>query len=74
MIDVLFDMKLRCAIAGGQISNELIEHYHVQGLEDVRVIRDRQTSMYTFDKIFRNHGTNFLQKYRDKLVSFGSIA
>lgn len=44
-------MKLRCAIAGGQISNELVEYYHVQGLEDVRVIRDRQTSGYTFDKI-----------------------
>lgn len=54
MIDVLFDMKLRCAIAGGQISNELIEHYHVQGLEDVRVIRDRQTSGYIFERIFYN--------------------
>ena len=27
-----------------QISAELEEHYHVQGLEDIRVIRDRQTS------------------------------
>jgi hypothetical protein len=27
-----------------QISNELVDYYHVQGLEDVRVIRDRQTS------------------------------
>ncbi|EED13698.1 G-patch domain protein, putative [Talaromyces stipitatus ATCC 10500] len=27
------------------ISNELLEYYHVQGLEDVRVIRDRQTKI-----------------------------
>jgi hypothetical protein len=28
-----------------QISTELKQHYRVEGLEDVRVIRDRQTSM-----------------------------
>lgn len=28
-----------------QISKELKEFYHIEGLEDVRVIRDRQTSM-----------------------------
>ncbi|KAH8690574.1 hypothetical protein BGW36DRAFT_400999 [Talaromyces proteolyticus] len=27
------------------ISNELLDYYHVQGLEDVRVIRDRQTKL-----------------------------
>lgn len=29
---------------GLQITNELKEFYHVEGLDDVRVIRDRQTS------------------------------
>ena len=29
-----------------QISMELKHHYRVEGLEDVRVIRDRQTSKY----------------------------
>lgn len=29
-----------------QISNELKDHYHVEGLDDIRVIRDRQTSKY----------------------------
>jgi hypothetical protein len=26
------------------ISSELLEYYHLEGLEDVRVIRDRQTN------------------------------
>lgn len=63
-------MKLRCAIAGGQISNELIEYYHVQGLEDVRVIRDRQTSVLT--PIMSDPVLTPQQKYRDKSVSFAS--
>lgn len=29
-----------------QISAELSSAYHVDGLEDIRVIRDRQTSMW----------------------------
>ena len=37
-----------------QITSELEQYYHVEGLEDVRVIRDRQTSQsqasYTFFK------------------------
>ncbi|GAM43999.1 hypothetical protein TCE0_060f19267 [Talaromyces pinophilus] len=44
-VEKLLWKDYRCVIAGGQISNELIEHYHVQGLEDVRVIRDRQTKI-----------------------------
>lgn len=30
----------------GQVSNELDEYFHVEGLEEVRVIRDRQTSKW----------------------------
>ena len=32
-----------------QISSELNEFYQVEGLEEVRVIRDRQTSKLTTD-------------------------
>lgn len=39
-------------LMSGQISNELVEYYHVQGLEDVRVIRDRQTSTYMLVHIY----------------------
>lgn len=30
-----------------QISNQLRDHYHIEGLEDVRVIRDRHTSKFS---------------------------
>ncbi|OXV09604.1 hypothetical protein Egran_02633 [Elaphomyces granulatus] len=30
-----------------RISSELLEYYHLEGLEDVRVIRDRQTSRFS---------------------------
>ncbi|KAL3470981.1 hypothetical protein BJX99DRAFT_35294 [Aspergillus californicus] len=38
-------MMLRLCRRGEQISNELKEFYHIEGLEEVRVIRDRQTKM-----------------------------
>jgi hypothetical protein len=52
---VLDGKKLRCAchrVCSGrrveQISNELKDFYYVEGLEEVRVIRDRQTSTIIF--------------------------
>ena len=41
------EISCRRACSGrwvGQISNELAQYYQVEGLEEVRVIRDRQTS------------------------------
>lgn len=42
----------------GQISTELLDYYHVQGLEDVRVIRDKQTKLSRQIGFLRFHSLN----------------
>lgn len=45
MTEPVFGFWLRCGIFQiSQISKELKQYYHVEKLDDVRVIRDRQTS------------------------------
>lgn len=59
-----------------QISNELVQYYHIEGLEEVRVIRDRQTSMLgallKFMLFYKS--TNDLQRNRDNWDFFDSEA
>ncbi|KAF3397198.1 hypothetical protein DPV78_008203 [Talaromyces pinophilus] len=57
------------------ISNELIEHYHVQGLEDVRVIRDRQTKISRQIGFLRFHSLNdsraFIEQNTQHIFLYG---
>lgn len=50
---------------GLQITNELKEFYHVEGLDDVRVIRDRQTSEW--DVAYSCCSANMWQSCPDNL-------
>ena len=52
-----------------QISTELKRHYRVEGLEDVRIIRDRQTSMKA-DLSSISGKTDFVQDNLGNLASY----
>lgn len=51
-----------------QITNELRDGYHIEGLEEVRVIRDRQTSKIDTPSSKIHGCPDGLQKYPDSSV------
>ncbi|OKL62780.1 hypothetical protein UA08_01858 [Talaromyces atroroseus] len=53
-------------LMSGQISNELLDYYHVRGLEDVRVIRDRQTKLSRQIGFLRFHTLNDSRDFMDQ--------